>query len=71
MTEITETVQQFQIRRCCKVIDQMLLENEPVQLWKVQRIAAVKSHHFNIIKSTLEVYLLQKQDVKKDEQTTG
>lgn len=71
LTEITETVQQFQIRRCCKVIDQMLLENEPVQLWKVQRIAAVKSHHFNIIKSTLKAYLLQKQDVKNDEQTTG
>lgn len=71
LKEITETVEQFQIRRCYKVIDRMLLENEPVQLWKVQRIAAVKSYHFHKIKLQLEAYAQKKQDVKNDEQTTG
>src|SRR5699024_8764306 len=46
LTDVTETTQQFQIRRCCTIINQMLREREPVSLCKVQRIGAVKSHHF-------------------------
>lgn len=57
LNSIIESVQQFQIRRCCKVIDQMLFGNEQVYLWKVQRIAAVKSHHFYEIKKYLENYV--------------
>lgn len=71
LSAISESVQQFQIRRCCKVIDQMIMKAEPVILWKVQRIAAVKSHHFHKIKFYLVNYVHQKQDVKKDEQTTS
>lgn len=71
LEEITESVEQFQIRRCCKVIDQMITMDEPVILWKVQRIAAVKTHHFHEIKPKLEEYLQKKQDVSNDEKTTG
>ncbi|MBP3971404.1 TnsD family transposase [Bacillus sp. WL1] len=71
LNSITESVQQFQIRRCCKVIDGMIEVNEPILLWKVQRIAAVKSHHFHEIKPQLESYVQKEQDVKKDEQTTS
>lgn len=71
ISEITESTQQFQIRRCCKIIDRMLREQEPVVLWKVQRIGAVKSHHFREIKSYLEEYLRTKQEVESYEQTTG
>ena len=71
LSDITESVQQFQIRRCCKVIDKMLCQEDPVILWKVQRIAAVKSHHFHEIKPYLEDYLQQKQDVKNNEQATS
>nr|WGD69607.1 hypothetical protein P5630_04150 [Bacillus subtilis] len=71
LNKITESIQQFQIRRCCKIIDRMLLEQEPVLLWKVQRIGAVKSHHFHEIKPYLEEYLRTKQEVKSYEQTTG
>ncbi|MED3825864.1 TnsD family transposase [Priestia flexa] len=71
LSEITESVQQFQIRRCCIVIDRMIMKDEPVILWKVQRMAAVKSHHFYEIKSYLQNYVQQKQDVKNDEQTTS
>ncbi|WP_342540504.1 TnsD family transposase [Heyndrickxia sp. FSL K6-6286] len=63
LNKITESTLQFQIRRCCKIIDSMLLKKEPVLLWKVQRIGAVKSHHFNEIKSHLEVYIRTKQEV--------
>lgn len=71
LEEITESVEQFQIRRCCKVIDQVITMDEPVILWKVQRIAAVKTHHFHEIKPKLEEYLKKKQDVSNDEKTTG
>ncbi|WP_436865818.1 TnsD family transposase [Bacillus fungorum] len=71
LEEITESVEQFQIRRCCKMIDQMITMNEPVILWKVQRIAAIKTHHFHEIKPKLEEYLKKKQDVSNDEKTTS
>lgn len=71
LSEITESTQQFQIRRCCKIIDRMLLRQEPVVLWKVQRIGAVKSHHFHEIKPYLDEYLRTKQEVESYEQTTG
>lgn len=69
--ETTESTQQFQIRRCCKIIDRILQRQEPVVLWKVQCIGAVKSHHFHEIKPYLEKYLRTKQEVKSYEQTTG
>ncbi|MFC0416752.1 TnsD family transposase [Cytobacillus solani] len=71
LSETTESTQQFQIRRCCKIIDRILQRQEPVLLWKVQRIGAVKSHHFHEIKPYLEVYLRTKQEVESYEQTTG
>ncbi|MGE6896847.1 TnsD family transposase [Priestia flexa] len=71
LSETTESTQQFQIRRCCKIIDRILKRQEPVILWKVQRIGAVKSHHFHEIKPYLEEYLRTKQEVKSYEQTTG
>ncbi|MCH1625331.1 hypothetical protein MJG50_08335 [Fredinandcohnia sp. SECRCQ15] len=60
--ETTESTQQFQIRRCCKIIDRILQRQEPVVLWKVQRIGAVKSHHFHEIEPYLEKYLRTKQE---------
>ncbi len=71
LSEITESTQQFQIRRCCKIIDRMLEGQETVVLWKVQRIGAVKSHHFHEIKPYLEEYIRTKQEVESYEQTTG
>ncbi len=40
-------------------------------LWKVQRMGAVKSHHFHEIKPYLEAYIDMKQEVDNDERTTG
>ncbi|MCM3490999.1 TnsD family transposase [Alkalihalophilus marmarensis] len=71
LSEIVESTQQFQIRRCSKIIDQMLIRQEPVVLWKVQRIGGVKSHHFHQIRQYLEEYLRIKREVEDYEQTTG
>jgi len=71
LNDVIETIQQFQIRRCSKIIDQMLQEQETVRLWKVQRIGAVKSHHFHEIKTYLEAYMQKKEEVDNDECSTG
>uniref|UniRef100_UPI00406D04E4 TnsD family Tn7-like transposition protein n=1 Tax=Lysinibacillus sp. FSL K6-0057 TaxID=2921411 RepID=UPI00406D04E4 len=71
LQEITESVQQFQLRRCYKIIDELLQNNEPIILWQVQRVAAIKSHHFHEIKPILERYIAMKQEVTNDERTTS
>ncbi|GAE37136.1 TnsD family Tn7-like transposition protein [Halalkalibacter akibai] len=71
LLEIVESTQQFQIRRCCKIVDRILKDQESVALWKVQRIGGVKSHHFHQIIQYLEEYIRIKQEVESYEQTTG
>ncbi|MGE7114175.1 TnsD family Tn7-like transposition protein [Lysinibacillus sp. NPDC047702] len=71
LQEITESVQDFQLRRCYKIIDELLENNEPILLWQVQRVAAIKSNHFHEIKPILESYIAMKRDVTKDERTTS
>lgn len=71
LNQITESVQDFQLRRSCKIIDESMESNEPVLLWKVQRIAAIKSHHFREIKSLLERYIEKKQEVNSDERSSS
>ncbi|MCK1997437.1 TnsD family transposase [Psychrobacillus psychrodurans] len=57
LKEITESVQDFQIRRCLKIIDSHFEDGEPVALWKVKKCGGVKSNQFNQIKPLLERYL--------------
>ena len=71
LKEITESVQDFQARRCYKIIDGLFENNEPILLWQVQRVTAIKSHHFHEIKPLLESYIEMKRGVKKDERTTS
>lgn len=71
LQQITESVQDFQLRRCYKIIDELLQNNEPILLWQVQRVAAIKSHHFHKIKPILEHYIAMKWDVTNHERTTS
>lgn len=71
LNELRESIQEFQLRRCYKVIDDLLENKEPVILWKVQRIAAVKSHHFKDFKPLLKRYIEMKQVVRNDDKTTS
>ncbi|MGJ7922799.1 hypothetical protein [Neobacillus sp. LXY-4] len=57
LEQITESVQQFQIRRCCKIIDNLKCELSDVKLWRVQRLAGIKPKDFKTIRPILEVYL--------------
>ncbi|WP_263642162.1 TnsD family Tn7-like transposition protein [Lysinibacillus fusiformis] len=56
LEEITEDIQEYQLRRCYKIINRMLLEKVAITLWKVQRNAGIKSVCFQKIKPLLELY---------------
>ncbi|MDM5250813.1 TnsD family Tn7-like transposition protein [Lysinibacillus sp. G4S2] len=71
LNEITESIQEFQFRRCYKVIDDLLDNNVPVLLWQVQRIAAIKKHHFHEMKPQLERYIEMKQEVRNSDRATS
>lgn len=57
LSEITESVQEFRIRRCCLVIDKMLEEKGIVYFEKVREACAIESRNFKVIKPYLEKYI--------------
>ncbi len=62
LKQITESVEQFQIRRCYKIIDKMICDGEvPLNLWRIQRPAGLKSRDFQKIRPILEAYLLRER----------
>ncbi|WP_337982985.1 TnsD family Tn7-like transposition protein [Lysinibacillus sp. C5.1] len=69
--DITESVQEFQLRRCYKIIDESLQQNSKIDLWRIQRVAAIKSHHFHAIKPRLKRYIEMQQEVNNNERTTS
>lgn len=64
--DITESVLEFQLRRCYKIIDELLeQQNSTIDLWRIQGVAAIKSHHFHEIKPRLKRYIEMKQEVNQ------
>lgn len=61
LNEITETVQEFRIRRCCIMIDRMLEEDNVVRFEKLREACAIESKNFKKIKPYLEEYISKKQ----------
>ncbi|MFL0164764.1 TnsD family Tn7-like transposition protein [Candidatus Clostridium helianthi] len=60
--EVCESTEAFEIRRAKKVIDRLINEElENIQMWKIQRIAGIRSEHFKNIKCELQKYLEGKQ----------
>lgn len=64
LNEITETVQEFQIRRCCIVIDRMLEEDNCVRFEKLRKTCAIETKNFKKIKPYLEEYISKRQTNK-------
>ena len=62
LSEITESVQEFRIRRCCLVIDKMLEEKGLVYFERVREACAIESRNFKIIKPYLEKYISRKRN---------
>lgn len=53
LNEIIETVEDFQIRRCKKIIINKIDKGEPIKRWEIQRIAGIRSEAFEKIKATV------------------
>lgn len=64
LNQIIETVEEFQIRRCKKIIDIMYEKDECIKLWVIQRIAGIRNKDFEKIKSYI-IHYINKKD-KRD-----
>ncbi|MBU5488536.1 TnsD family transposase [Clostridium sp. MSJ-8] len=53
LMKICESIEEFQIRRCKYVIDNLFINEKNIKLWKVQRIAGIRSSQFDRLKNTL------------------
>ena len=61
LKEIIETVEEFQIRRCKKIIDDKLKNQEEIKLWKLQRIAGIRTKDFKKIREDALKYIDMKR----------
>lgn len=57
LNEVCESVKEFQIRRCKKVIDDFIKEETHIRLWEVQKIAAIRTETFNELKEEVINYI--------------
>lgn len=63
----SETIEEFQIRRCKKIIDSKFENDEQIRLWEIQRLGGVKDKDLKKIKNILEKYTEMK--LKKESAT--
>lgn len=61
LNEVCENVQQFQLRRCKYVVDTFIRSEEKVQLWRVQRIAGIRTKDFCSLKEEVLKYINENQ----------
>lgn len=62
LKKICESTQEFQIRRCKCVIDNLMFNKEVAKLWKVQRIAGIRTTEFIKLKKELIMYINRRCD---------
>lgn len=62
LQSIVESVRDFRIRRCYKIIDKMFEQTESVLLWQVQRVGGLRFSSFFEIKGELEIYIQKKRE---------
>lgn len=57
LSEVCETIQEFQIRRCKNIIDNMNIIDYDIKIWKVQRAAGIRKNDFDIIRDVVAMYM--------------
>lgn len=62
LNEVCESISEFQVRRCKNAIDKFYETEEEIKLWKVQRIAAIRSNRFKEIQEQLKIYIDEKYE---------
>lgn len=55
IVKVSETTQQFQVRRCQQIIMNMKLEGLPLIEWKIWRQAGLRQEDYNLIKDKLDL----------------
>lgn len=60
LENVYESIEEFQLRRCKYVIDQLVEDEKELKLWQVQRIAAIRTNEFNKLKEKLIKYINEK-----------
>lgn len=60
LDEILESVEEFQLRRCKKFIDNKIEDNEEIKLWEIQKLAGLRSNAFGKIKVSILNYISEK-----------
>lgn len=71
LNKIIETVDAFQIRRCKKLIDDKLKNEESIKLWEIQRMAGIRTKDFKKIKEEILKYINIKNSGGKYEQSSS
>ena len=61
LEKVCESTEEFQLRRCKYVIDQLIEDEKELKLWQVQRIAAIRTNEFNKLKEKLIKYINEKE----------
>lgn len=61
LNKITESVQEFQIRRCKKIIDLLLRDGNPIYISQIYIKGGTRWEHFKEIRPELEDYINSKQ----------
>ncbi len=57
LSEIIESVEEFQLRRCKLIINNKIKEEKNIKLWEIQRQAGIRSEVFVKLKKTLIDYI--------------
>lgn len=57
LEEILESVEEFQLRRCEKIIRNKMDKCEEIRLWEIQRMAGIRSEVFNNLKPNLIAFI--------------
>ena len=52
-----ESVDEFRLRRCKKIIDEKFRNNSKIQLWKLQKMAGIRNKDFNVIDNEIKKYM--------------
>lgn len=57
LEEIIESVEEYQVRRCKKIIDDKNNKNELIRIWEIQRIAGIRTKDFERINNIILQYI--------------
>lgn len=57
LNKVTETVEEFQVRRCKKIINSKIDKGELIKTWQIQRIAGIRGEAFRKIKPVILEYI--------------